>query len=637
MIQQIFHNPGLCIGIALAAGMACQSAAYHMRLPGIVLLLCAGVLLGPDVAGVVQPSSLGGALTVLTGFAVAVILFEGGMNLKLSRLRRESRAIRQLVLAGGVVTVLGGAAAARLIMGWGWKPAFLFGTLVMVTGPTVVNPLMRRIRAKRNLAVILEAEGVFIDAIGAVVATVALEAALSPAHATFAALGLHVAERLAFGAAIGLFGGLFLVGLMRYPRVVPEGTENVFTLTMVLALFQASNALVSESGIAAVTMAGIVVGNTHTHIRRELAEFKEQLTVMLIGMLFVLLAADVRVSQVSSLGWPGIITVCFLIVVVRPLTVLAGTYGTSLALKEKVFLAWMGPRGIVAAAVASLFAAEFSRSGMAGGIELRALVFTVILASVVLCGLTGGAVARTLGLARPRESGWVILGANELARAVAKLLREDGSEVVSIEANPNAARDAEKDCTRVIFGNGLKVRNLLRAEIDTRAGALALTPNVEVNLLFVQHVRREAKLPRLLLAFYDPHAGITPQMAEAVGAHMAFGAPKDVDLWALQIRKGQVKLARFLYGDRLKAAPADNARPKVLSTNAAIALAFRRQGRMWPVSDRTRFKPGDELAVLVRSDQWDKVLPPMLESGWTLSEEPGDGAFTLSLCSLPTD
>lgn len=174
MPVSLFYNPGLTIGLALALGMIAQALAYHLRVPGIVLLLAAGVLLGPDGAGLIHPGALGPALNILTGFAVAVILFEGGINLKFRRLRRAQRSIRQLILAGGAVTVAGGAAATHLIMGWPWKTALLFGTLVMVTGPTVINPLLKRLKVRRSVATVLEAEGVLIDAVGAVVAVVAL-------------------------------------------------------------------------------------------------------------------------------------------------------------------------------------------------------------------------------------------------------------------------------------------------------------------------------------------------------------------------------------------------------------------------------------------------------------------------------
>ena len=256
-------------------------------------------------------------------------------------------------------------------------------------------------------------------------------------------------SRLGFGALAGGAAALVLIALFRLRRSIPEGTEKVFALAIILALFQGTNTLVAESGIVAVTVAGLVIGNCSTYVLRDLVEFKEELTVLLIGMLFVLLAADVRISQVTDLGLPGLLVVLTLMVLVRPAAVFAGTWRSALAWRERLFIAWIGPRGIVAAAVASFFAASFADKGLPGGLEMRALVFLVIAVTVVSAGLSGGFVANLLGVRRPSQMGWAILGANALARGLGKLLREDGQEVVYIDTNTDHCRAAEADCTRV--------------------------------------------------------------------------------------------------------------------------------------------------------------------------------------------
>ena len=204
------NEPAFNVGLALAVGMLAQALARHLRIPGIVLLLAAGVLLGPDLLGIVRPDSLGDGLQMLVGFAVAVILFEGGLNLNLRRLRREALSIRRLATWGAIVTAVGGALAARLLLDWSWTLSALFGTLVIVTGPTVINPLLRRIRVNPNLATVLEAEGVLVDAIGAIVAIVALEVALSPSGESLALGSWHLLSRLGFGAILGTVTGLLL-------------------------------------------------------------------------------------------------------------------------------------------------------------------------------------------------------------------------------------------------------------------------------------------------------------------------------------------------------------------------------------------------------------------------------------------
>ncbi len=630
--MMIFHNPSLTFAIALAVGMICQALAHHLRVPGIVLLLAAGVLFGPDVAGIIHPEALGSALNILTGFAVAVILFEGGLNLKFSRLRKQQRSIRHLILYSGIITAAGGTLTARFILYWPWQTALLFGTLVMVTGPTVINPLLKRLKVKRSVATVLEAEGVLIDAIGAVVATVALEAALSPTQSTPLLWLWHIVSRLGFGMLCGVAAAWILILLFDIRRLIPEGTENVFTLCMVLALFQGANAILSESGIAAVTAAGIVIGNFSARPLDDLLEFKEQLTVMLIGMLFVLLAADVRLEQVRSLGLPGVFTVLVLMLVVRPVAVFAGTHFSDLKWRERLFISWIGPRGIVAAAVASLFAASLTAKGIPGGYQLRALVFLVIAVTVISAGLTGGLVAGMLNLRRPSQDGWVILGANELARGVARLFKEDGQEIICIDSNAEHCQRAQEDCTRVIYGNGIQSRYLQQAEIDTRMGVLALTPNEDINYLFMQRVKAEVKQIQLFCALQIESTSLTPRMFKKIGAEVMFGAPVDVDFWTIRIRQRLVRLQTWRFiGPVSKKEKPDMS---MYTGNSWLIAACRRGGVLRPVGDGMRIKPGDEGFFFVVEEESEKAGSLLRRSGWERIIEEDDDFFSPSVCHL---
>ncbi|MFH1985227.1 MAG: sodium:proton antiporter [Pseudomonadota bacterium] len=626
----VLDSPGLTVSLAMAVGMIAQALAHHVRVPGIVLLLAAGLALGPDGVGVIRPAALGPALNILTGFAVAVILFEGGINLKFRRLRRAQQSIRRLILLGGLVTVTGAAAAAHYVMGWPWMSAVLFGTLVMVTGPTVINPMLKRLKVKQSVATVLEAEGVLIDALGAVVATVALEAALSPAHGSPLVWTWHIVSRLGFGALAGGLTGALLLGLFRVRRLIPEGIESVFTLAMVLALFQGSNLVLAESGIAAVTMAGIVVGNFSTYALRDLVEFKEALTVLLIGMLFVLLAADVRLEQVAGLGWPAVGVVVVLMFIVRPAAVAAGTAFSELTWKERTFIAWIGPRGIVAAAVASFFAAALNDKGLPGGYELRALVFLVIAVTVVFAGMTGGLVAGALNLKRPSQSGWVILGANALARALAKLFKEDGQAVVLIDSNADHCKAAENDCTRVIYGNGLQARNLLRAEIDTRRGALALTANDEVNFLFIQKVKEERKGVPLWAALKSDSVSMTTRMLHGSGAALAFGKTLDVALWDRRFNGKQVQFQRW----QCVSDPSEPAKAPLPAGSGALAAALQRSNALSPVDDATRFKKDDVLHCFVFDPEAAAVEKRLSQQGWQCVARLDGEQFSTSVCSL---
>jgi NhaP-type Na+/H+ or K+/H+ antiporter len=256
--------PSFTFALALGAGVVAQLIAGHLRVPSIVPLLGAGVILGPDGLGLILPRSLGEGLFSLVSLAVAVILFEGGLNLDLRRLRREGSAIRRLVTVGAVVTAAGGALAAGTMMGWSPRLSILFGALVIVTGPTVIRPLLRNVPLRSRLATVLEAEGVLIDPIGAIVAVVTLEVILTPGLDSFTSGLLGLVARLGFGAGAGLALGFAMVWVLRLGKAIPEGLENLFVIGTVLAAFEACEMVVSESGILAVTVAGVAVGNMET-------------------------------------------------------------------------------------------------------------------------------------------------------------------------------------------------------------------------------------------------------------------------------------------------------------------------------------------------------------------------------------
>lgn len=402
----MIHTPGLTFAVALAAGMLTHVVARKLQVPELVLLLAVGVLLGPEILGVIRPESLGTALDYVVGMSVAVILFEGGLNLNLGRLRGEQVIVRRLVTLGALITAMGGTLAARHVMGWDLRVSFLFGSLVVVTGPTVITPLVRRISVRSNLRTILEAEGVLIDPIGAIGAVVVLEFVLTSAEPGVdpgMTELLRLPTRLLLGAGIGVAGGITMGLLLCNEEFLPRGLENVTTLALVLALFEVSEAIQAESGIMAAAVAGIVVGNMETHVEEELKHFKEQLTVMLLGLLFVLLASTVELEAIAGLGWRGIATVAVLMVVVRPASIWLCSLGTGLDLREKLFLGWISPRGIVAAAVASLFARTLPGDA-ADGAAFQALVFSVIAVTVAVQGGTAQWVVDRLGLGADEES-----------------------------------------------------------------------------------------------------------------------------------------------------------------------------------------------------------------------------------------
>ncbi|NJD10631.1 MAG: sodium:proton antiporter [Gemmatimonadetes bacterium] len=593
MAATTFATPAVIFALALVAGMTAQVLARHLRVPGIVLLLLAGVLLGPDMAGIIQPRTLGPALRIMVAASVAVILFEGGLHLDIDRLRGEGPTIRRLVTVGVLVTGIGAALTARIVMGWTWRVAIPFGTLVTVTGPTVIGPLLRRIRVNRNLHTILEAEGVLIDPIGAILAVVALEVVLAQGLSVAAQGLLGIPTRLVVGLAFGVAGGL-LIGKLLQLDLVPDGLESITALSLVLAVHALAEAVISESGILAAPIAGVIVGNMKLRPERELREFKQQLSVLLVALLFILLAADVRLAEVAALAWRGWATVLLLMFVIRPLDVAVCTRGSRLTLRERTFLSWLGPRGIVAAAVASLFAERLSAEGIAAGLELRALVFLVIAVTVVVQGMTGGVIASLLRVRRRTDSGYLIAGANPLAVQVGHALRSGGQEVVLVDTDPARTREAIALSIPAVHGSVRDEETLEEADLGGRRGVVGVIGNPATGLLLAEKARREFRIPRSFLLLRTNDAP-TRAHARRVGAHVLFGRATDVAEWSRRISAGEVELVEARYDG------SEQALAGIYDTAAAdvLFLTISRRDRTSPVSEQTRVRTADRIALLV--------------------------------------
>ena len=616
-------HPNFTIALALAAGVLSQSLARHLRVPGIVVLLLAGVGLGPDGIGWVDPQAIGSGLYAILDMAVAVILFEGGLNLQFSRLRRVQASVRRLVTYGGMLTVLGAALSVHWLLGWDWKLAFLFGALVMVTGPTVIGPLVSELRLKGRVATVLEAEGVLIDPIGAFLAVLVLALVVAPDAGSAAGAGRDLLVRLGFGFLTGGVGGLLLAGALRVRRLVPDGLENIFTLAGVLLLFEACELVISHSGILGVTIAGAVVGNLPTPVSRELREFKDQLTVLLIGLLFVMLAADVRYQHVIDLGVPALLVLGSLVLVVRPLGVWLSTLGTDVVARERLFIAWVAPRGIVAAAIASLTAIALEKEGLPGGTELRALVFLTIAGTVVQAGLTAGPVATWLKVRLPARETVGILGANGLGLALAESLREAGTPVVFIDSNPQNCRRVEEAGFTVIYGNALEERTLQRARFEGVKTAIGLTANQTVNAVFVDRARSLFHVPEGVVAVERNDTGFAKELVEKKQANVAFEGPHDMSRWDVRDRRGSVQIEKRRYQtpQHEPASPRIESDTIHLVDESHVVLAVQRGERVHPMHQSWSLRDGDVATVAIHDVEVEDAHERLSAAGWLALDE----------------
>ncbi|MEO7036697.1 MAG: cation:proton antiporter, partial [Polyangiaceae bacterium] len=405
-------------------------------------------------------------------------------------------------------------------------------------------------------------------------------------------------------------GGAFAL-LMRFRSALPEGLANVAALASAVVIFQISNAITPESGITAAILAGMVVGHTRSYELNELREFKEQLTVLLVATLFVLLTADVRLAEIRVLGWPGVLTVLALILVVRPVNVFCSTFRTDLELREKLFLSWLAPRGIVAAAVSSLFAQRMADAGLEGGGAIRALVFLVIAMTVLVQGMSAGLVASVLGVRVPREVGFVILGANEAARCLGAVLATAGEEVVFIDTNADSARAAEEAGFKVVFGDGLDDRALIKARVQTRRGCISATPNESVNFLFAKKVHDRAKGVATYVAIERKEAGVSTSMVRQNRSRLLFAGAHELAQWSTA--KRHFFAAKWT---ALSDTPTDAPSFDDLPAGIALPLALVRANIASPVERPYHAKKGDVIHLAIATEQTEEAEGWLSQNGW---------------------
>lgn len=496
------HGHSMLIGLAmiLVLGVLSQWLAWRMRLPAILLLLTVGLLVGPVSAWastfawwptwlpdrLIDPNALLGDLLVpLVSLAVAVVLFEGGLTLNISELYQggAGRVITKLVSIGAGVAFGMSAALAYWIVGLNAPIAILLGAILVVTGPTVIGPLLRYVRPRGQVGPILKWEGIVIDPIGATLAVLVFEAIpAGPIAARVSVVLMGVANTVLIGTVVGGVCAWLMVFLIRR-MYVPDTLHNPMMLMFVIAGAAISNVMQSESGLLTVVVMGVILANQRTVSISHIAEFKEHLTGLLIAVLFIVLSARIQVEQLTQLGWQSVVFIAALVLLVRPASVLVSTIGSPLNWRERVFLCWMAPRGIVAAAVASLFALRLSRDGVEGAQMLLPLTIAVVIGTVTIYGLTARHVARWLGLAKPGARGFLIAGANPLAREIAAALHQDGFDVLLVDMNYSNVQAARLAGLPAMYASILSQQVRDRIEVSSLGRLLALTPNDDVNTL----------------------------------------------------------------------------------------------------------------------------------------------------------
>ncbi|WP_088243616.1 cation:proton antiporter [Calothrix rhizosoleniae] len=607
--------------LAVVAGISAQVLAAYLRLPSIVFLLLFGILLGTDGLEILDPHILGTGLEVIVALATAIILFEGGLNLDLREVGRVSAILQLLVTLGTLITLVGGSMAAHWLGEFPWPIAVLYASIVVVTGPTVIGPLLKHINVDRQVATLLEGEGILIDPVGAILAFVVLDTILNgDTDPINAIVGLLL--RLGVGAAIGGAGGYLMSFIFKRANFLSFELKNLVVLAILWGLFATAQMIRSESGVMTTVIAGAVFANSSVPDERLLRHFKGQLTILSLSVLFILLAADLSIASVFALGWGSLYTVLVLMFVVRPINILFCTWNSNLNWRQKIFLSWVAPRGIVCASIASLFAILLTQRGINGGDSIKALVFLTIMMTVFCQGLTAGWVAQWLQITATDTTGLVIVGCNPLSLLIARFFQERGEPVVMIDTNKQASEQAEAQNIRVIASSALDTGVLEEAGLVSMGTFLAMTNNGEVNFVLAQRAAEEFEPPRVLAIF--PRKPQANNSGETNKVNQAFAPNLVIKTWNQYLNDGQVKLGTTTFSSSDLLQQQEEIR-KLIDTEELVPLLLERRGTLQVLTVAQEWESGDRIIYLLHDPR-----PELLKrlSGGTQSTR-------LSLDKLP--
>jgi NhaP-type Na+/H+ or K+/H+ antiporter len=578
----------LAVGVLviLVGGVAAQWLAWRFRLPAIVLLLALGLLAGP-VFGVIHPSrAMGGTLGPLVGLAVAIVVFEGGLALNLKELKAAGEGVIRLTVVALPISFVLGTFAAHACTGMSWGAATLYGAITVVTGPTVILPLLRHTRLDRRVAAFLKWEAIVNDPIGALLAAVVLDI-VTVKKGGFEAVALAVVAGAVLAVALGV-GAAWLVRFLFTRDLMPEPLKTPVLLALAMGVYALGNLGVSEAGLIAATVFGMTLANLRVPGIAELRRFKESLVVLIVSVLFITLAADLDRHVLTELSWPLIALTTVMLVLVRPAAIAIATVRSGLSRQERAITGWIAPRGIVAAAVAGVAGLRLHAAGVAGADLVMPAVFALITATVILHGFSLGPLARLLKLRLGSTPGLAIVGASDWSTDLAACLHHAGVGVLLVDTYPGALKPARALDVPVLQAELLSEHGEEALESRSIDWVLAATPNDIYNGLVCARLGPELGRERVFqtgpVGGLDPHRWVSRDWRGKV-----LGAPP----W-----EASALSSRYAAGWRFTAMTLDE---DTLSPEGAIPLIYVHNGAISLVSaeDEVAAKPeAGDIAVV---------------------------------------
>ncbi len=485
------------LGGIIILGILAQWVAWKFKIPAILPLILIGLLVGPIAAEFLSEDGSkwiepiwngekglfpGESLFYFVSLAISVILFEGGLTLRMGEIKNVAPAITKLITIGSIVTFFGAAVAAHYIFYLSWDISFLFSALIIVTGPTVITPILRNIPLKKDVSAVLKWEGILIDPIGALVAVLVFEFISVDAGGEYTKTAfIEFGKIVLFGFTFG-FTFAHALNFIMNRKWIPHYLMNVFALAAVLGVFILSDVFAHESGLLAVVVMGMVLGNSKSPYLKELLYFKESLSILLISILFILLAANINFDELLLIfNWNTAVLFAIVVFVLRPIGVFLSTQGSNLKLNEKLFISWVGPRGIVAAGIASLFGLKLAKDGVPGAEYITPLVFMIVLGTVLLNATTARMFAKLAGVFLMKSDGILIVGASKVSRLLGHYLETHGRHVVLIDSNQNNIAKAKELGLEALNTNIYSDKLMDNIELNDMGYLMALTGSSDIN------------------------------------------------------------------------------------------------------------------------------------------------------------
>ncbi|MBP93455.1 sodium/proton antiporter, CPA1 family [Bizionia echini] len=485
------------LGGIIILGILAQWVAWKLKIPAILPLILIGLLVGPIAAEFLSADGSkwiepiwngekglfpGESLFYFVSLAISIILFEGGLTLRMGEIKNVAPAITKLITVGSIVTFFGAAVAAHYIFYLSWEISFLFSALIIVTGPTVITPILRNIPLKKDVSAVLKWEGILIDPIGALVAVLVFEFISVDAGGEYTKTAfIEFGKIVLFGFTFG-FTFAHALNFIMNRKWIPHYLMNVFALAAVLGVFVLSDVFAHESGLLAVVVMGMVLGNSKSPYLKELLYFKESLSILLISILFILLAANINYQDLLLIfNWNTAVLFAVVVFVLRPLGVFLSTQGSNLKLNEKLFISWVGPRGIVAAGIASLFGLKLAKDGVEGAEYITPLVFMIVLGTVLLNATTARMFAKLAGVFLTKSEGILIVGASKVSRLIGHYLETHGRHVVLIDSNQSNIAKASELGLEALNTNIYSDKLMDNIELNDMGYIMALTGSSDIN------------------------------------------------------------------------------------------------------------------------------------------------------------